>query len=127
MDSLIWNVDPEIFSLGPFAPRWYGIFFALGFALGYWIMVKIYRNERRPEEHLSNLFLYVFMGTLIGARLGHVLFYQPDYFLARPWEILMVWQGGLASHGGFIGVVIVLYLYVKTYEDMGLRFHMRAG
>jgi prolipoprotein diacylglyceryl transferase len=115
---LVWNVDPAIFRVGPFAPRWYGLLFALGFALGYMIMVQIYRNERRPEEPLSSLFLYIFAGTLIGARLGHVLFYQPDYYLSRPWEILMIWQGGLASHGGFAGVLIALYLYVRKYRDM---------
>jgi prolipoprotein diacylglyceryl transferase len=58
------------------------------------------------------------VGTLIGARLGHVLFYQPDYYLARPWEIVMIWQGGLASHGGFTGVLIALYFYVRKYRDM---------
>ncbi|HWP22891.1 MAG TPA: prolipoprotein diacylglyceryl transferase [Candidatus Binatia bacterium] len=118
MHHLIWNIDPEIFELGPFAPRWYGVFFALGFALGYWIMAQIYRYERRPEENLSSLFLYIFVGTLVGARLGHVLFYQPDYYLVRPWEILMIWQGGLASHGGFAGVLIALYLYWRKYRDM---------
>jgi prolipoprotein diacylglyceryl transferase len=115
---LIWNTDPEIFRIGPFAVRWYGILFALGFVLGYMIMAQIYRRENRPEEHLSTLFLYVFLGTLIGARLGHALFYQPDYYLARPWEILMIWQGGLASHGGFTGVLIALYLYLRKYRDM---------
>jgi prolipoprotein diacylglyceryl transferase len=118
LDHLIWSIDPEISRLGPFALRWYGIFFALGFAVGYMIMVQIYRHERRPEEHLSTLFLYIFLGTLIGARLGHVLFYQPDYYLARPWEVLMIWQGGLASHGGFTGVLIALYLYSRKYRDM---------
>ena len=118
VNYLIWNVDPAIFEFGPFAPRWYGLLFALGFGLGYLIMVQIYRNERRPEENLSSLFLYIFLGTLIGARLGHVLFYQPDYYLARPWEILMIWQGGLASHGGFAGVLIALYLYLKKYTEM---------
>src|SRR5918995_4348986 len=118
LDHLIWNIDPEIFQLGPFAPRWYGVLFALGFALGYWIMVPIYRRERRPEENLSSLFLYILLGTLIGARLGHVLFYQPDYYLARPWEIMMIWQGGLASHGGFTGVLIAIYLYLRKYRDM---------
>jgi prolipoprotein diacylglyceryl transferase len=82
------------------------------------IMAQIYRREKRSEEHLSTLFLYVFLGTLIGARLGHALFYQPDYYLARPWEILMIWQGGLASHGGFTGVLIALYLYLRKYRDM---------
>ena len=118
MDYLIWNVDPEIFQLGPIGPRWYGLFFALGFVAGYFVLLQIYRNERRQEENLSSLFTYVFLGTLIGARLGHVLFYQPDYYLARPWEILMIWQGGLASHAGFAGVLIALYLYLKKYREM---------
>ena len=110
MDYLIWNVDPEIFRLGPLAVRWYGLLFALGFLLGYCILLQIYRHEKRSEENLSSLFLYIFLGTIIGARLGHVLFYQPDYYLARPWEIFMLWQGGLASHGGFAGVLIAIYL-----------------
>ena len=117
MPHFVWKLDPEVFEIGPFAPRWYGVFFALGFALGYLIMVQIYRHERRPEEKLSSLFLYIFFGTLIGARLGHVLFYQPDYYIVRPWEILMIWQGGLASHGGFAGVLIALYLYWRKYRD----------
>lgn len=74
MDYLIWHVGPEIFRLGPLAPRWYGLLFASGFVLGYFILVQIYRNERRPKQNLSSLFLYVFLGTLIGARIGHVLF-----------------------------------------------------
>jgi prolipoprotein diacylglyceryl transferase len=119
LNYLVWNIEPEIFRLGPFAPRWYGVLFALGFLLGHTIMVQIYRKERRPEENLSSLFLYVFFGALIGARLGHVLFYQPDYYLPRPWEILMIWQGGLASHGGFTGVLIAVYLYAKRYRELG--------
>ena len=118
MNHLIWSVEPDIFRLGPFAPRWYGLLFALGFVLGYLILVQIYRHERRPEENLSSLLLYSLSGTIIGARLGHVLFYQPDYYLARPWEILMIWQGGLASHGGFTGVLIALYFYSRKYRDM---------
>jgi phosphatidylglycerol---prolipoprotein diacylglyceryl transferase len=118
MHYLVWNIDPEILSLGPIAVRWYGLLFALSFLLGYLILLRIYRNEKRSEENLSNLFLYIFLGTIIGARLGHVLFYQPDYYLARPWEILMIWQGGLASHGGFAGVLIAVYFYLRKYRDM---------
>ena len=118
MNYFVWNVDPEIFRLGPVALRWYGLFFAAGFVVGYLVLLQIYRNENRQEESLSDLFLYVFFGTLIGARLGHVLFYQPDYYLARPWEILMIWQGGLASHGGFAGVLLALYLYLRKYREM---------
>ncbi len=118
VDYLIWNIDPEIVRLGPIALRWYGLLFATGFLLGYLVFLQIYRNEKRPEENLSNLFLYLLLGALIGGRLGHVLFYQPDYFLPRPWEILMIWQGGLASHGGFIGVLIAIFLYLRKYRDM---------
>ena len=118
MDYFVWNVDTEIFRLGPIAVRWYGVLFALGFGLGYFLLAQIYRHEGRSEDSLSSLFLYVFLGTVIGARLGHVLFYQPDYYLTRPWEIFMIWQGGLASHGGFIGVLIASYFYVKKYSEM---------
>lgn len=118
MHHLVWNVDPTVFTLGPISVRWYGLFFALGFFLGFHIMAQIYRAEQRPVENLSDLFLYLMLGTIIGARLGHVLFYQPDYFLSHPWEILMVWHGGLASHGGFAGVMIALYLYLRKHRDI---------
>jgi phosphatidylglycerol---prolipoprotein diacylglyceryl transferase len=118
MHRLVWNVNPEIFSFGPFQPRWYGLFFALGFFLGYEIMAQFYRREGRNLENLSDLFLYLFLGTITGARLGHVFLYQPDYYLAHPWEIPMIWQGGLASHGGFAGVMISIYLYLKRHRDM---------
>lgn len=118
MDYLVWNVSPEIFRLGPLAPRWYGLLFALGFVLGYQIGLQIYRHEGRPEKNLSILVLYLMVGTIVGARLGHVLLYQPDYYLRRPWEILMIWRGGLASHGGYTGVLIAIYLYLRKYRDM---------
>jgi phosphatidylglycerol:prolipoprotein diacylglycerol transferase len=118
MHPLVWDIDPEIFSLGPFQPRWYGLFFALGFFLGHEIMAQFYRREERNLKNLSDLFLYLLLGTMIGARLAHVFFYQPGYYLEHPWEIPMIWQGGLASHGGFAGVMISVYLYLKKYRDM---------
>lgn len=114
----MWNVDPEIFGFGPFRIRWYGIFFAVGFVVGYGIVAQFYRREGRASENLSSLFVYLLLGTVIGARLGEVFFYNPGYYLSRPWEILMIWQGGLASHGGFAGVMISIYLYLKRYRDM---------
>src|SRR3989304_1871176 len=99
MDHLVWNVRPEIFSLGPFRVHWYGLLFALGFAVGHQIMVQFYRREGRPLENLSSLLLYLLLGTIIGARLGHVFLYEPGYYLARPRKLLMLWEGGLASHG----------------------------
>lgn len=110
-------MDPAIFRLGPFELRWYGLFFALGFFLGFQIMAQIYRREERDIGALSDLLLYLMIGTIIGARLGHVLFYQPDYYLAHPWEIFMIWKGGLASHGGFAGVMIALYFYLRKHRD----------
>jgi prolipoprotein diacylglyceryl transferase len=118
MPRLVWDVAPDIFRIGPFQLRWYGLFFALGFLIGYELMTQIYRREGRSLAALSNLAMYVFFGTIIGARLGHVLFYQPDYFLKHPWEIPMIWEGGLASHGGFAGVIVALYFYVRKYHDM---------
>ena len=118
MHQLIWNIDPAIVSLGPFTVRWYGLLFALGFFVGFQVMAQIYRAEHRPLENLSDLLLYLMIGTIVGARLGHVLFYQPDYFFAHPWEIPMVWHGGLASHGGFTGVIIALYFYLRKHRDM---------
>lgn len=118
MHHLVWNMDPAVLVLGPIEIRWYGLFFALGFFLGFLIMAQFYRREQRELENLSELCLYLMLGTIIGARLGHVFLYQPDYFLSHPWEIPMIWQGGLASHGGFAGVMISLYLYLKKHRDM---------
>jgi phosphatidylglycerol---prolipoprotein diacylglyceryl transferase len=118
MHHLVWNMAPDIVQFGPLRIRWYGLFFALAFLSGYLIMAQIYRREGRSLENLSDLFAYLFFGTIIGARLGHVLLYQPDYYLKHPWEILMIWQGGLASHGGFAGVMIAVFLYLKRYRDM---------
>jgi phosphatidylglycerol:prolipoprotein diacylglycerol transferase len=118
MHHLIWDMGPAVLVLGPIEIRWYGLFFALGFFLGFLIMAQFYRREQRELENLSELCLYLMLGTIIGARLGHVFLYQPDYFLSRPWEIPMIWRGGLASHGGFAGVMISLYLYNRKHRDM---------
>ncbi len=108
-----WDVSPEIFSLGPLSVRWYGLLFALSFLVGYQIMLKIFKNEGKSENDLNDLVMYMILGTVIGARLGHCLFYNPAYYLSDPIEILKVWKGGLASHGAAIGILIALYLYVK--------------
>lgn len=107
-----WNVNPEIFRIGSFAVRWYGLLFASSFLFGYIIMLKIFRNENLTEALLDKLTIYMAAGTIIGARLGHCLFYQPDYYLAHPLEILMIWKGGLASHGAAVGILIAIGLFV---------------
>jgi len=108
-----WNVNPEIFSVGKFAIRWYGLLFASSFFFGYLIMAGFFKKEKISEEVLDRLTLYMALGTIIGARLGHCLFYEPAYYLSNPVEILMVWHGGLASHGAGIGIFIALYLFAK--------------
>lgn len=115
---LIWNVRPEIFDLGYFSPRWYGLFFAAGFLLGNAVATKIFRAEGRNEKSLSTLLIYIVLGTVIGARLGHCLLYEPERYLSHPWEILNLREGGLASHGGFTGVMIAIALFLRKHREM---------
>ncbi len=113
LNYITWNVDPEIFSIGPLSVRYYGLFFALAFVLGYYIFTKIFKIEKITVEVLDRLTIYMVVGTVLGARLGHVFFYQPDYYLSNPLEILAIWHGGLASHGAAIGILIALYLFTR--------------
>ncbi len=123
LDYIVWRVSPVIFTLsknipliGGFTLRWYGVLFALGFVAGYLVILKIFKHEGIGEKDSDSLFGYMFVFTLIGARLGHVFFYEPHYFLAHPMEILYVWHGGLASHGAAVGILLGLYIYVKTHH-----------
>ncbi|WP_022835491.1 prolipoprotein diacylglyceryl transferase [Salisaeta longa] len=112
-----WSPDPVIFRLGPLAPRWYGLLFALGFLIGFYLMQRVFEREDRPIKDLDALLMYLLGGTVIGARLGHVLFYAPGYYFAHPLEIPQVWEGGLASHGGLIGVLLAIWLYSRSRQD----------
>lgn len=113
LDFIHWNVKPEIFSLGAFAIRWYGLFFAASFYFGYLLFTKFFKLEDIKIEVLDRLTIYMAIGTVIGARLGHCFFYEPQYYLANPLEILAIWHGGLASHGAAIGILIALYLFAR--------------
>jgi phosphatidylglycerol:prolipoprotein diacylglycerol transferase len=108
-----WDVNPEIIRVGSFAVRWYGLFFACSFLFGYIIMNKIFKNENLDETVLDRLTIYMALGTIIGARLGHCLFYEPGYYFKHPLEILMIWHGGLASHGAGVGILLALWYFVK--------------
>ncbi len=114
--SIVWDVSPEIFDLGFVAPRWYGLLWALSFVFGYMLMQKFFKKEHIKVEWVDTLFTYVFIATILGARLGHVLFYERDYYFAHPWDILKIWEGGLASHGAAIGILIGLYLYARRQK-----------
>ncbi|MBQ0054247.1 MAG: prolipoprotein diacylglyceryl transferase [Bacteroidales bacterium] len=110
-----WNVDPVLFSIGSLKVRYYGLLFVSGFILGYFMFKSFFKREKLPVSLLDPLLYLLIFCTLIGARLGHVLFYQPGWYLAHPGEILKVWEGGLASHGGAIGILIGIVWFVKKY------------
>lgn len=115
---IYWNVSPDIFSIGPITIRWYGLFFAMSFLVGYQIMLVIFNKEKKSEQDLNDLVWVMILGTVLGARLGHCLFYNPSYYLNHPIEILQIWKGGLASHGAAVGIMLALYFYVKNRKDM---------
>jgi len=116
INAITWNVDPEIFSIGSLSIRWYGLLFATAFLSGYIVFTRYLKTERLTPEMLDQLLIYMALGTVIGARLGHCFFYEPEYFLKNPVEILKIWKGGLASHGAAIGILLTLWLYVRKHR-----------
>ena len=115
-DAITWNVDPEIFSIGQLSIRWYGLMFASAFLSGYIVFTRFLATDRLTAEMLDQLLIYIAVGTVLGARLGHCFFYEPDYFLKNPLEILKIWKGGLASHGAAIGILLSLWLYIRKHK-----------
>lgn len=116
---MVWDADPTIFTFGNGqGPRYYGLMFALAFLVGYSLMRRVFARVGIKEEVLSSLLYHVIFGTIIGARLGHCLFYEPEKYLSKPWEMLFIWQGGLASHGGTIGVCLAVWLFHRNNRDI---------
>lgn len=113
-----WNVNQEIVHfIGPFGLRWYSLFFLGGILLGYHIFGRFLEKEGRPIQLRDPLLYYIVIGTVLGARLGHCLFYDPLYYFSQPLRILRVWEGGLASHGGFAGVMLGLICFSRKYKE----------
>ncbi len=131
LSYILWNPSIEAFHIGPLAFRWYSLCWLVGLLLAYLVVKRLYKEQKIADEKFDPLFLYCFLGILIGARLGHCLFYQPDYFLTS-WkgfiEMLlpihidpqgdwhMTGYQGLASHGGTAGLIIALVLYVRQHK-----------
>ncbi|MDH4058387.1 MAG: prolipoprotein diacylglyceryl transferase [Cyclobacteriaceae bacterium] len=113
LSYIFWNVNPDIFTIGPVTPRWYGLLFALGFLLSQQILYYIFKKEGKPEKDVDTLTIYMVIATIIGARLGHVFFYEPQRYLANPIDIFKIWEGGLASHGAAVGIFVALWLYSR--------------
>lgn len=122
LNFIVWDQDPIAFqfSIGDFewAIRWYGIFFATPFLIAYYLLNRIFQIEGKPEKDLESLFLHIFVAVIIGARLGHCIFYDPYYyFIQEPQKIFAIWEGGLASHGATIGIFIAVWLYCRKHTD----------
>lgn len=128
LSYILWNPDLEAFHLGPITIRWYGLLWIIGLALAYFVVQRLYKEQKIKDELFDPLFFYCFVGILLGARLGHCIFYQPDYFLTSWKGFVEMWlpihfkpdgdwiltgYAGLASHGGTLGLMIALWLYVK--------------
>lgn len=127
--AIHWNIDPEIFNIGSFGVRYYTLCFLMAFVSSYVLMLRIFKRENKPQELLDQLSIYIFIGTLLGARLGHCLFYEFDYYKNHPLEMILPYTyingkftltgfHGLASHGGAIGILVGIYLFCrKTKTD----------
>jgi phosphatidylglycerol---prolipoprotein diacylglyceryl transferase len=123
LNYIIWNGSPELFSIGPVTLRWYGLLFALGFLISQQVLYYIFRKEGKPERDVDTLTIYMVVATILGARLGHIFFYQPEIIWEDPLSIFLPFEfkpefhftglQGLASHGAAIGILFSLWLYSR--------------
>jgi phosphatidylglycerol:prolipoprotein diacylglycerol transferase len=125
---ILWDASPEIFTIpqflgfGPFPVRWYGLLFAAGFLIGQQIMIHIFKKEGRSLDDIDALTLYMVLSTVIGARVGHFLFYEPEVLFKNPMEVILPPYAGLASHGAVIGIIAGLLLYSRSRKESGQTF-----
>lgn len=116
IQSITWSFGPEMFTVFGITLRWYGFLFAMAFVAGYYITRRDVKRLGKDEKFMDSLLIYMLLGAIIGARLGHCFFYEPDYYLRNPIKILYTWEGGLASHGGAIGILFSLWLFSRKYK-----------
>ncbi len=115
---MTWNVDPELISIGPFSLRYYSLMFIIGFlSMGEYVKT-LFKKYHRDPELVSSLVTHIIVGMLVGSRLVHCFFYEPQYYFANPLDIPKIWQGGLASHGGYLGVIIAVWFFVRKHKEI---------
>ncbi len=128
LSYIIWNTNPDLFTIpeflgiGPITVRWYGLLFAAAFLFGQQIMIHIFKKEGKPLADIDALTLYMLLSTVLGARIGHFLFYEPEVLFTRPLEVFMPPFAGLASHGAVIGILTGLWLYARSRKGTGQPF-----
>lgn len=115
---MTWNVDPEILSIGPFSLRYYSLMFIIGFLLMGEYVKKLFAKYGKDPELVSSLTTHIIVGMLIGSRLVHCLFYEPQYYLSHPLDIIKIWEGGLASHGGYLGVILAVWIFMRKHPEL---------
>ena len=138
--SIVWDIDPILIHIGNGGIRWYGLLWALGLYAAYLIQVKLYKHEHCPEEWTDSLFMWITIGTIIGARVGHCWFYEwhqygdpiqifgwnityRNPYIEHPFDLIKVWEGGLASHGGAIGIILSAWLLNKKVFSKRPEYH----
>lgn len=122
-----WNPSPDFVSFGIFSIKWYGVFWGLSLMSCFFIGRYVFKKLNRDDEKITLAIQYVFVGGLIGARLAHIIFYQLDFYLANPEDIIAVWKGGLASHGGVVGGLAGLYFFCKRHKEFQFFWLLDIG
>ncbi len=120
LNYITWTFKPELFFLGGWEVRWYGLFFAIAFYVGLLMITKMFAHEKVKPGWVDSLFIYIILAVIIGARLGHVFFYAWDFYKENPLDIFKVWEGGLASHGGAIGIIIAVALFSRNVSHRNM-------
>ena len=121
---IVNNLSPEVVSIGAFSLRYYSLMFLIAFSFGYWYVKREAKNRKLPLEPLDTLLNYIIVLTILGARLYHCFVYEPEYYLSNFSEVLKVWHGGLASHGGIMGLILAIIIFLRKHKEYKLNFFL---
>lgn len=125
---IVWDFNPTLLNIGGFEIRWYGLMWALAIMVGTWLFGFFARRENLPQTLVDSAFVYIVLGTIIGARVGHCLFYEPEYYLPAPWKIITEFRdGGLASHGATMAMMVAIFLCARKNRVHWLWIMDRIG